>query len=138
MSRQKYTDKDLGAFSDWHRERLIDPFRWIDIDYFGYQIVHGDYKPYVAIERIRLTDCEPQEGPSRYPIEPHKERVYRAIANRLEIPAYAMWHTDECQLFVLQRLDAEEPRKTLEGASELMDFLDEICEEKFGGLGYRW
>lgn len=138
MSRKQYNpNANLGRFSEWHRERLIQPFRWIDIDYMGYQIVHGEYEPYVAIERIRLTNCGVEEGSKRKPLENHKEKVYKAVAESLDIPAYTMWHTDECQKFILEPITKNGKKIKLQGNSELMDFLDELCKEKFGDLTYR-
>ena len=138
MSRVQYNpNADLGSFSEWHRARLINPFRWIDIDYLGYQIVNGSYKPYIAIERIRLTSCSVDEGPKRKPLEGHKEKVYSSIAKDLDIPAYVMWHTDECHKFILESIENDSGRYEIKGPTEFMDFLDDTCKEQFGSLSYR-
>jgi len=137
MTRQKYTNSNLGAFSDWHRTNLHSCYRFIDIDYFGYQLVRGRYEPYIAIERIRLTQDPPRVGPSNYPLDEHKRHVYEKMANELGIPAYTMWHNDKCETFMIARIDRNEPIRRIEGKHELMDFLDEVCKKQFGGLGYR-
>lgn len=137
MSRSQYNpNADLGEFSKWHRT-LPGWYRYIDIDYLGYQIVNGEYTPYVAIERIRLTDTEPTKGPTMYPLEDHKREVYLNLANGLHIPAYTMWHKDDCDVFTVQSMKDESDTVSLTGASELMNWLDQICKKQFGGLGYR-
>ena len=137
MTRQKITDADLGAFSDWHRGYMHSCYKFIDVDYLGYQIVYGEYVPYVAIERIRLRNDDPRVGPSEYPLHEHKRRVYESVATSLDIPAYTMWHNDCCDVFWLKRIDAPEPIQELRGANELSDFLDGLCRNQFGGLEYR-
>jgi len=138
MNREQYNpNANLGSFSEWHRKRLIRPFRWIDIDYLGYQIVYGEYKPYVAIERIRLTNNTIEEGPTCKPLENHKKQVYSALAKKLDIPAYTMWHTDQCYKFMLEAIANDRGQYELHGGSELMDFLDELCRQQFGSLNYR-
>lgn len=136
-ARRQYTNRDLGSFSEWHRSELCDWYRWIDIDYLGYQIVDGDYSPYVAVERIRLTNTDPRDGPAQYPLDSHKREVYEQVADGLDIPAFSMWHRDKCDIFVLIRIDNSEPVATLEGKDELMTFFDDIAAEQFGGLQYR-
>lgn len=137
MARKQYTDRDLGSFSEWHRSELCDWYTWIDIDYLGYQHVGGELKPYVAVERIRLRSDDPRNGPSKYPLDGHKQSVYEQVAGDLGVPAFSMWHTDDCEVFTLQRIDEKRPTRNLEGESELMDMFDSIAANVFGGLEYR-
>jgi hypothetical protein len=137
MTRQQYTTRDLGSFSEWHRSELADWYSWIDIDYLGYQIVKGEYKPYIAVERIRLTNSDPWIGPAEYPVDRHKERIYSSMSDRLDIPAYVIWHSDECEKFAIQRIDDSETIRTIKGKTELMDFFDNVAKQVFDGLWYR-
>jgi hypothetical protein len=137
MTRQQYTTRDLGSFSEWHRSELCDWYTWIDIDYLGYQRVSGELKPYIAVERIRLTSDDPRDGPSKYPLDGHKQSVYEQVATELDIPAFSMWHTDDCEVFTVKRIDGEEQTRVIHGKRELMDLFDTVAANVFGGLGHR-
>ena len=65
MTRDTYSDWEMGPFSDWHREELPSWYPWTDIDYVGYQ--SGGGVVYILLELKCLPDAQfdpfkPTEG----------------------------------------------------------------------------
>lgn len=139
FSTKRYKKGDWAEpFSDWHRENLHSCFKFLDVDYLGFV---ADYSrrivaPYILIERIRVPEDAIEDAPARYPLKDHKEMVYSALSEGLDVPAFTLWHTDACDVFWFEDLDTGE-RTRVEGHHEFCDVLDTYRLAKKEEVGIR-
>jgi hypothetical protein len=115
------TEKNVSqAFSDWHRT-LPSWYAVGDIDY----IYFDKFEPYLIVEQITIKNGDLTAPHNTHALREWKEPVYTAVAEALGVPAYAVWSTETCDEFVVQRIDEDtEEVGRLRGESEYCDFLD--------------
>jgi len=135
MTRDKYSDWDLGPFSEWHREEHPDWFPWTDIDYVGYQ--DGGEVVYILLELKCLPDDEYEPFEPSEPPKENQLQTYLTLSNALNAPAFVVWHTEDCCEFKIDPIidtgdkitfDKSE-RVCVEGESGFCDFLDRYRPE---------
>jgi hypothetical protein len=135
MTRDRYSDWDLGPFSDWHREKLPTWVPWTDIDYVGYQ--DGGDVVYILLELKCLPDDEYEPFSPSEPPKENQLRAYLTLSNALDTPAFVVWHTEDCHQFKIDPIvelngvadyDTSE-RVCADGRSGFLDFLDRYRPE---------
>lgn len=130
MVRDKYSTRDMGPFSDWHREELNSYYPFTDIDYVGYQNRGREIYILLETKNVPKSDFEPLEP--KYPPQKQQLRTYWRLARVVGAPAFVVWHTPEVTRFKIdpiKKVDGEIDylnceRVMAKGKTEFMDFLD--------------
>lgn len=120
QARRRVVEEPSQAFSDWHRD-LPSWYTMIDLDAVYYD--RTDYTPYLLVEVITVRSGDLSAPHETHALYEHKRRVYRQVAEALEVPAYTVWTTEACNEFVVQEIGTDGLER-YRGDDGYADFVD--------------
>jgi len=120
-ARQQFVEEPSTAWSNYHRE-LPRWYTQMDLDAVYYDVTDG-HAPYLLVEVITVRNGDLSAPDETHELFEHKRLVYEHVADALDVPAYTLWTTEECDEFVVQQI-GEDGVERLEGETGYCDFLD--------------
>lgn len=98
MPSQEITNNRPKAYSSWRRN-VNGGCYCTDGDYFEQRKIDGIFKVVAYIETIQIPDIDKYGD---YPLWLSKSSLCKDIREKMEIPAFVVYHTEDCDWFVVR------------------------------------
>jgi len=106
--QEEVTGKRPTAYSLWHRT-LPEECYMTDGDWFEQRVLDGDLKSVAYIETIQVPSL--RNADQKYPVWKSKKELSLEIQRKMNIPAYIVWHNEECTRFLVRKISESTARE---------------------------